>query len=240
MRRGVQVERHTAFAVHLVRTFISLGIAGAVVEGVVEGAVRLRVGGFSNENAAGQGVVVKPVIYTTTCESCNFNSTVAAWLPWIANPSGEAAQTGSPWDFTSCGSCDVWGTGAWTVWQYDWNGVVSGIPGIVDRDAFNGNSSTLVATLVATSTSNTHINPCTARTSDGRLEVFSLGTDGVSYHNWKTAANGQTTWAGWSSLGGNWAADAKTVVGTDQNGFMELFLIGSTGNLYHNYQHRGG
>ncbi|HZQ47400.1 MAG TPA: hypothetical protein VFC07_10340, partial [Verrucomicrobiae bacterium] len=74
------------------------------------------------------------------------------------------------------------------------------------------------------------------RNSDGRLEFFTLGTDGVSYHNWETSANGQTAWNGWASLGGNWEADAKTVVASDQNGALEVFLIGKTGNLYHNYQ----
>ncbi len=77
------------------------------------------------------------------------------------------------------------------------------------------------------------------RNSDGRLEVFTLGTDGIAYHEWETAANSPTSWSSWSSFGGNWAVDAKPVVGTDQNGALEVFLIGNTGNLYHNYQSGG-
>ncbi|MDB6020773.1 MAG: domain containing protein [Pedosphaera sp.] len=78
------------------------------------------------------------------------------------------------------------------------------------------------------------------RNSDGRLEVFAIGNDGVAYHEYETTANTPGTWASWSSLGGLWAVDAKPVVAADQNGALEVFLIGSTGNLYHNYQSSGG
>ncbi|WP_160164529.1 CHAP domain-containing protein [Pedosphaera parvula] len=78
------------------------------------------------------------------------------------------------------------------------------------------------------------------RNSDGRLEVFTLGTDGVCYHEWETTANTPGTWSSWGSLGGLWKVDAKPFVGTDSNGALEVFLIGSTGNLYHNYQSGGG
>ncbi len=191
-------------------------------------------------DAAGQGVVVKPVIYTTTCESCNFNGTVSGWLPWIANPSGEAAQTGTPWDYTSCGSCDVWGTGAWTVWQYDWNGTVSGIPGIVDRDAFNGTSAGLSSTLVATATTNPHINPCTARTSDGRIEVFAVGKTGNLYHNYQTGGGG---WSGWIAMGttGNvWAQNSIPAVGVNSDGRLEVFIVGTDGTVNHIWQKVAG
>ncbi|HZV36792.1 MAG TPA: hypothetical protein VFB72_19600 [Verrucomicrobiae bacterium] len=78
------------------------------------------------------------------------------------------------------------------------------------------------------------------RNSDGRLEVFLLGTDGVCYHDWETAANSPTSWNGWASLGGLWETDAKPIVSSDQNGALEVFLIGSTHNLYHNYENGSG
>lgn len=96
-------------------------------------------------DAALNGVTVKPILYTTTCESCNFDGSVAQWTPWIANPNGQSSQTGTPW--TACSSCDVWGSGAWTLWQYSWTGSVPGIGGAVDLDVFNGAS---VSSLIAT------------------------------------------------------------------------------------------
>ncbi len=63
-----------------------------------------------------KGVGVTPFIYTTTCEACNFDTSVSQWLSWIANPNGESSQTGTPW--TACTSCEVWGSGSWNAWQY--------------------------------------------------------------------------------------------------------------------------
>ncbi len=74
------------------------------------------------------------------------------------------------------------------------------------------------------------------RNSNGRLEAFTLGTDGVAYTTSETSSNSPTSWTSWSGMGGVWEVDAKPVVAADQNGALELFLIGSTGNMYHNYQ----
>ncbi len=102
--------------------------------------------------AAAAGLAVKPIIYTSTCDAGYLNSVDAQWLPWIANPSGLSAQTGSPWSDTTCNSSsdEIWGSGAWTVWQYSWTGTVPGIndPGAMDLDVFNGTSNQMVATLV--------------------------------------------------------------------------------------------
>ena len=102
--------------------------------------------------AAAAGVTVRPVIYTSTCEAGYLDSRDAQWLPWIANPSGQPAQTGSPWTSTSCSSSsyEIWGSGVWSVWQYSWTGTVPGIAGTsnVDLDVFNGTSNQMVATLV--------------------------------------------------------------------------------------------
>jgi GH25 family lysozyme M1 (1,4-beta-N-acetylmuramidase) len=100
--------------------------------------------------AAAAGVVVKPIIYTSTCEAGYLDGTVAQWTPWIANPSGLPAQTGSPWSSTPCNGAgyEPWGTGVWSVWQYNWTASVPGIVGGVDMDVFNGTSNQMVATLV--------------------------------------------------------------------------------------------
>lgn len=75
--------------------------------------------------------------------------------------------------------------------------------------------------------------------SDGRLEAFGVGTGGACYNAVENAVNGPTAWSGWTSLGGSSATTAKPVVAADQNGALELFIIGSTGNIYHNYQTGG-
>jgi len=105
-------------------------------------------------NAAAVGVTIKPVIYTTTCESCNIDGSVAQWIPWIANPNGQDPQIGTPW--TACTGCDVWGSGVWSAWQYGQSSSVSGISANVDLDVFNGSSATLVATLVATASASSN------------------------------------------------------------------------------------
>ena len=102
--------------------------------------------------ASAAGVTVKPVIYTSTCGGGYLNTSVAQWIPWIANPSGQSAQTSSPWNATTCNltSDEVWGVGAWTVWQYSWTATVPGITisGGGDVDVFNGTTNQLVSTLV--------------------------------------------------------------------------------------------
>ena len=44
-----------------------------------------------------------------------------------------------------------------------------------------------------TNFSNPHINPCVARTSDGRLELFAIGHTGYLYHNYQTSPGGAWT-----------------------------------------------
>lgn len=95
-------------------------------------------------NYSGTGTPIKPVLYTSACGACNFNSSVSQWTSDIADYNGENPQNGTPW--STCGSCDPWGAGAWNAWQYSDTGAVSGISGNVDLDVFNGALSGLVIT----------------------------------------------------------------------------------------------
>ncbi len=75
-----------------------------------------------------------------------------------------------------------------------------------------------------------------ARNHNGTLEVFTIGTDGVAYTKTQTGQNTHALWTAWNSLGGSWNSLVKPVVVADQNGALELFLVGNTGNVYHNFQ----
>ncbi|MER8105176.1 peptidoglycan DD-metalloendopeptidase family protein, partial [Kitasatospora sp. NPDC094016] len=69
-----------------------------------------------------------------------------------------------------------------------------------------------------------------ARSSDGRLEVFAAGASGVS-HAWQTAVNG--AWSEWEDLGG--PAGAELAIGPNADGRLEAFALnGST--FQHRYQ----
>ncbi|MGW8354732.1 peptidoglycan DD-metalloendopeptidase family protein [Streptomyces wedmorensis] len=69
-----------------------------------------------------------------------------------------------------------------------------------------------------------------ARSADGRLEVFSAGADGV-HHAWQREAN--RDWSEWEALGG--PGDAQLAIAPNADGRLELFAIdGST--FRHRYQ----
>ncbi|WP_371501816.1 peptidoglycan DD-metalloendopeptidase family protein [Kitasatospora sp. NBC_00374] len=69
-----------------------------------------------------------------------------------------------------------------------------------------------------------------ARSADGRLEVFAAGANGVS-HAWQTAVSG--AWSDWESLGG--PGGAELAIGPNADGRLEMFAInGST--FQHRYQ----
>ena len=98
--------------------------------------------------AAAQGVTVKPVIYISACNANHLNTSVAQWIPWIADYNGQDPQTSTPWTVCNSSSYEVWGSGVWNVWQYTSSGSIPGISGNVDHDVFNGTAATLGTTLV--------------------------------------------------------------------------------------------
>lgn len=103
-------------------------------------------------DAEGNGVVVKPFIYVSSCNACEFNTSVGQWFADLANYNGESSQSGNPWNV--CSSCEEWGSGVWNVWQYSSAGAVSGITGAVDVDVINGSSvSPYIATSVGSGSS---------------------------------------------------------------------------------------
>ncbi len=98
-------------------------------------------------DAAAQGVVVKPLVCTfvsyaagTSGFGPGLNSTVTQWPLWMVSPNGENPQTGGP------SGTYPWST--WTLWQYG-QADISGIStGAVDEDVFNGTEADLESSLV--------------------------------------------------------------------------------------------
>jgi probable HAF family extracellular repeat protein len=72
-------------------------------------------------------------------------------------------------------------------------------------------------------------NVVAAENSDGRLEVFGLGTHHGLWHIAQTSPGG--TWGEWSSLGGE-SLSGDPTVGTDSDGRLEVFVISSDNMLW--------
>ncbi|CAM5333761.1 transglycosylase SLT domain-containing protein [Streptomyces griseus] len=71
-----------------------------------------------------------------------------------------------------------------------------------------------------------------ARSADGRLEVFAAGADGV-HHAWQENING--TWSEWEFIAG--PAGAELAIGPNADGRLEVFAINDR-ILQHRYQDR--
>jgi len=69
--------------------------------------------------------------------------------------------------------------------------------------------------------------------SDGRLEVFGVGTDNALWHIWQTAPHADP-WSSWSSLGGVVTSDPSVFVNSD--GRLEVFARGTDDALWHIWQ----
>ena len=196
-------------------------------------------------SGSGAGMKVRPVVYTSACSACNLDTSVAQWIPWIADYNGQDPQTGGPWSV--CGSCAVWGGGVWDAWQYSSSVSVPGVPGDVngqcDVDVFNGSSSDLVSTLVIGGGSGggstqfaAYVGPIQAN-SDGRLEMFGVGANTDIWHDYQNAPN--SSWNGWIDMA-NGNSLAGPAVSHDKDGRLEVFVATGSGRVWHNYQVPGG
>jgi hypothetical protein len=79
-----------------------------------------------------------------------------------------------------------------------------------------------------------------ARNKDGRLELFTVGGDGMVWHRWQRAPGG--SWAAWSSLGtpGGQHAPGVAAVARNKDGRLELFTVGGDGMVWHRWQRAPG
>ncbi len=74
---------------------------------------------------------------------------------------------------------------------------------------------------------------CGACNSDGRLEMFGVGTDNALWHIWQTVPHGGP-WSAWSSLGGVITSQPAVALNTD--GRLEVFARGTDNALWHIWQ----
>jgi hypothetical protein len=65
--------------------------------------------------------------------------------------------------------------------------------------------------------------------SDGRLELFCLGSDKSLYHKWQLTPGG--AWSGWASLGGKLR---QFSVSQNKDGRLEAFCVGYRNDLFYN------
>lgn len=88
------------------------------------------------------------VAIVSCCDACYFNSNITLGS-WILNYNGQNLYTSGPW--TACCTCNVWdpnpvcNSKIWDYWGVTSTGAISGIPGNVDLDAYNGTLTQLVS-----------------------------------------------------------------------------------------------
>jgi hypothetical protein len=75
-----------------------------------------------------------------------------------------------------------------------------------------------------------------SQNADGRLEFFTVGSDGALWHIWQNVPNG--TWNQWTSLGtpSNVQLNTGPTVGKNKDGCLEVLIVGSDGALWHTTQ----
>jgi hypothetical protein len=72
--------------------------------------------------------------------------------------------------------------------------------------------------------------------SDGRLQAFVVGTNNALYHKTQTTAGGSTWTTAWTSLGGGIKADTSPAVARNNDGRLQVFVVGTNNQLYYKTQ----
>jgi hypothetical protein len=80
--------------------------------------------------------------------------------------------------------------------------------------------------------------PAVTRNLAGGLQVFMRGLDSNLYSAWESNPGNSTNYTSWVSMGGIWNTDP--VVANNQDGTMEVFLVGEGTQLYYNQENAQG
>jgi len=108
---------------------------------------------WSSDVKAKTSNFMHPVIYCSAgsgaCDLIEYDKPGGIYLSaWIAHYNGENLYTGNPWD-GCCSCCNAWvtgcGKGNWTYWQVSSTGLIGGISGDVDLDAYPLSKADLIA-----------------------------------------------------------------------------------------------
>jgi hypothetical protein len=78
-------------------------------------------------------------------------------------------------------------------------------------------------------------DPVVMANSDGRLQVFVVGTGGSLFSKVQTSV-GSSTWSAWSSLGGGRAPGSNSAVAMNSDGTLQAFVVGTGGSLFSKVQ----
>ena len=152
------------------------------------------------------------------------NGTWSSWTPLGKPPNLNAIN--APFVAQNAdGRLEAFTVGAdgalWHVWQTTPNGVWS--------NWFSSGQP-------AASIRNTSTSLAVSQNLDGRLEAFTIGSDGALWHIWQTIPNG--TWSNWASLGlpAGASITSPPTVGKNKDGHLEVLVSGHDGALWHIWQ----
>lgn len=81
-------------------------------------------------------------------------------------------------------------------------------------------------------------DPVAALDVDGRLEIFKVDhTNGQLYYRWQISPGDSSQWSkGWDPLEGYWSPRRTPAITQNDDGRLEIFMVGVDGRLYHRWQ----
>jgi len=83
-------------------------------------------------------------------------------------------------------------------------------------------------------------DPVVIVNSDGRLQVFVVGTNNQLYYKTQASAGSSTWSSSWTSLGGGIKADISPAVARNNDGRLQVFVVGTNNQLYYKTQRSAG
>jgi predicted Zn-dependent protease len=83
-------------------------------------------------------------------------------------------------------------------------------------------------------------SPAVARNSDGRLQVFVVGTNNQLYYKTQSSTNTNSWSPAWTSLGGGLRDSTNPVIIANSDGRLQAFIVGTNNQLYYKTQTTAG